>query len=151
MNIEKHLFDDINFFPNKMKILILGTFPVPLYSNIEKFEKLSKEEQNNAWYYSSKRSEFWKIIADCFNIDYKSSDDFLFNNMSAEIRQRIIDNFRNWSDYFGHFNHQIRIIDTAFREQHNVDLRNGKESFRMFTKHHDCTIFYQSVLCRTCQ
>ena len=77
MNIEKHLFDDINFFPDKMKTLILGTFPVPLYSNIEKFKKLNKEEQNNAWYYASKRSEFWKIIADCFCIDYK--DDFLFN------------------------------------------------------------------------
>ncbi|WPC22917.1 uracil-DNA glycosylase family protein [Brachyspira hyodysenteriae] len=79
MNIEKHVFDDINFFPDKMKTLILGTFPVPLYSNIEKFEKLTVEEKNNAWYYSSRRSEFWKIIADCFDIDYKNADDFLFN------------------------------------------------------------------------
>ena len=82
MNIEKHLFDDINFFPSEMKTLILGTFPVPLYSNIEKFEKLSAKEQNNAWYYSSKRSEFWKIIADCFDIDYKN--DFLFNKIKKK-------------------------------------------------------------------
>ena len=56
MNIEKHLFEDTNFFPDGMKILILGTFPVPLYSNIEKFNKLSEIEKENAWYYSSKRS-----------------------------------------------------------------------------------------------
>ena len=36
-DIEKHIFEDINFFPNKMNILILGTFPVPLYSQKEKF------------------------------------------------------------------------------------------------------------------
>ncbi|MBW5409575.1 uracil-DNA glycosylase family protein [Brachyspira hampsonii] len=84
MNIEKHVFDDINFFPNKMKILILGTFPVPLYSNKEKFNKLSIKEKNNAWYYSSKRSEFWKIIADCFDIDYKDGDDFIFNKIKKK-------------------------------------------------------------------
>ena len=76
--MERHLFDDINFFPNKMRTLILGTFSVPLYTNKEKFDKLSDEEKINAWYYSSKRSEFWKIIADSFDIDYKNSD-FLLN------------------------------------------------------------------------
>ena len=85
MNIEKHLFDDVNFFPNKMQILILGTFPVPLYSNVEKFEKLSKEEQNNAWYYSSKRSEFWKIIADSFDIDYKNTDFLINKNKKKKV------------------------------------------------------------------
>lgn len=74
--MEKHVFDDINFFPDKMKILILGTFPVPLYSNKEKFEKLNDNEKSNAWYYSSKRSEFWKIIAGSFNIE---DNDFLYN------------------------------------------------------------------------
>lgn len=78
MNTEKHLFGDINFFPNKMKVLILGTFPVPLYSNIEKFEKLNDEEKINSWYYSSRKSEFWKVIADSFNIDYKNNN-FLTN------------------------------------------------------------------------
>ena len=76
--MERHLFDNINFFPNKMRTLILGTFSVPLYTNKEKFDKLSDEEKINAWYYSSKRSEFWKIIADSFDIDYKNSD-FLLN------------------------------------------------------------------------
>lgn len=82
--MEKHLFDDINFFPQKMKVLILGTFPVPLYSNIEKFQKLSDKEKNNAWYYSSKRSEFWKIIADCFSIDYKNNDEDFLSNKSKK-------------------------------------------------------------------
>ncbi|ADG71484.1 uracil-DNA glycosylase family protein [Brachyspira murdochii] len=72
MYIEKHLFDDINFFPDRMRVLILGTFPVPNYSNIEKFEKLSSKEKENAWYYASKRSEFWKIISYSFDIDYNN-------------------------------------------------------------------------------
>ncbi|WP_300758467.1 uracil-DNA glycosylase family protein [uncultured Brachyspira sp.] len=70
MDTEKHLFDDINFFPYKMRVLMLGTFPVPNYSNIERFEKLSSKEKENAWYYASKRSEFWKIISYSFDIDY---------------------------------------------------------------------------------
>ncbi|TKZ36127.1 uracil-DNA glycosylase family protein [Brachyspira catarrhinii] len=74
--IEKHIFEDINFFPNKMKILILGIFPVPLYSQKEKFNLLSKDKKENAWYYSSSRSEFWKLIADSFDIDNK---EFLAN------------------------------------------------------------------------
>ncbi|PPS22848.1 uracil-DNA glycosylase family protein [Brachyspira murdochii] len=72
MYIEKHLFDDINFFPDRMRVLILGTFPVPNYSNIEKFEKLSSKEKENAWYYASKRSEFWKIISYGFDTDYNN-------------------------------------------------------------------------------
>ncbi|WP_304331464.1 uracil-DNA glycosylase family protein [Brachyspira innocens] len=72
MNIERHLFSDINFFPDKMRVLILGTFPVPNYSNIEKFKKLSTKEKENAWYYSSKKSEFWKIISYSFNTDYNN-------------------------------------------------------------------------------
>ena len=83
--IEEHVFDDINFFPNKMKVLILGTFPVPNFSNIEKFEKLDDLEKENAWYYSSKRSEFWKIIADSFDIDYKKDNkDFLTNKIKKK-------------------------------------------------------------------
>lgn len=85
MNIEKHLFEDTNFFPDGMKILILGTFPVPLYSNIEKFERLSENEKENAWYYSSKRSEFWKIIADSFDIDYKNTDFLINKNKKKEV------------------------------------------------------------------
>lgn len=74
--IEKHIFEDINFFPNKMKILILGTFPVPLYSQKEKFDLLSKDKKENVWYYSSSKSEFWRLIADSFDIDNK---EFLTN------------------------------------------------------------------------
>ena len=85
MNIEKHLFEDTNFFPDGMKILILGTFPVPLYSNIEKFNELSEIEKENAWYYSSKRSEFWKIIADSFDIDYKNTDFLINKNKKKEV------------------------------------------------------------------
>lgn len=85
MNIEKHLFEDTNFFPDGMKILILGTFPVPLYSNIEKFKRLSENEKENAWYYSSKRSEFWKIIADSFDIDYKNTDFPINKNKKKEV------------------------------------------------------------------
>ncbi len=74
--IEKHIFEDINFFPNEMKTLILGTFPVPLYSQKEKFNLLSKDKKENSWYYSSSRSEFWKLIADSFSINDK---EFLTN------------------------------------------------------------------------
>lgn len=72
-DIEEHIFEDINFFPNKMKILILGTFPIPLYSQKEKFNLLSKDKKNNAWYYASSKSEFWKLIADSLDIDKKES------------------------------------------------------------------------------
>ncbi|MEI0478301.1 uracil-DNA glycosylase family protein [Brachyspira pulli] len=85
MNIEKHLFEDTNFFPDGMKILILGTFPVPLYSNIEKFKRLSENEKENAWYYSSKRSEFWKIIADSFDIDYNNTDFLINKNKKKKV------------------------------------------------------------------
>ena len=74
--IEKHIFEDINFFPNEMKTLILGTFPVPLYSQKEKFDLLSEDKKENSWYYSSSRSEFWKLIADSFSINDK---EFLTN------------------------------------------------------------------------
>ena len=59
--IEKHIFEDINFFPNEMKTLILGTFPVPLFSQKEKFDSMPKDKKENSWYYSSSRSEFWKL------------------------------------------------------------------------------------------
>lgn len=78
--VEKHIFEDINFFPNKMKILILGTFPVPLYSQKEKFDLLSKDKKENAWYYSSSKSEFWRLIADSFDIDNKE----FFTNKSLK-------------------------------------------------------------------
>ena len=74
--IEKHIFEDINFFPNEMKTLILGTFPVPLYSQKEKFDLLSEDKKENSWYYSSSRSEFWRLIADSFSINDK---EFLTN------------------------------------------------------------------------
>lgn len=81
--IEKHIFEGINFFPDKMKILILGTFPVPLYSQKEKFNLLSKYKKENAWYYSSSKSEFWRLIADSFDIDNK---EFLINkNMKKKL------------------------------------------------------------------
>lgn len=81
--IEKHIFEDINFFPNKMNILILGTFPVPLYSQKEKFNLLSKDKKENAWYYASSKSEFWKLIADSFDINNK---EFLINkNMKKKL------------------------------------------------------------------
>lgn len=81
--IEKHIFEDINFFPDKMKILILGTFPVPLYSQKEKFNLLSKDKKENAWYYASSKSEFWKLIADSFDINNK---EFLINkNMKKKL------------------------------------------------------------------
>ena len=82
-DIEKQIFEDINFFPNKMKILILGTFPVPLYSQKEKFDLLSEDKKENSWYYSSSRSEFWKLIADSFDINNK---EFLINkNMKKKL------------------------------------------------------------------
>ncbi|WP_199750386.1 uracil-DNA glycosylase family protein [Brachyspira aalborgi] len=82
-DIEKQIFEDINFFPNKMNILILGTFPVPLYSQKEKFNSLPKDKKENAWYYASSKSEFWRLIADSFDIDNK---DFLINkNMKKKL------------------------------------------------------------------
>ena len=82
-DIEKQIFEDINFFPNKMNILILGTFPVPLYSQKEKFNSLPKDKKENAWYYSSSKSEFWRLIADSFDIDNK---EFLINkNMKKKL------------------------------------------------------------------
>lgn len=82
-DIEKQIFEDINFFPNKMKILILGTFPVPLYSQKEKFNSLPKDKKENAWYYASRKSEFWRLIADSFDIDNK---EFLINkNMKKKL------------------------------------------------------------------
>ena len=81
--IEKHIFEDINFFPNKMNILILGTFPVPLYSQKEKFNSLTKDKKENAWYYASSKSEFWRLIAYSFDIDNK---EFLINkNMKKKL------------------------------------------------------------------
>ena len=74
--IEKHIFEDINFFPNEMKTLILGTFPVPLFSQKEKFDSMPKDKKENSWYYSSSRSEFWKLIANSFSINDK---EFLTN------------------------------------------------------------------------
>lgn len=83
IDIEKQIFEDINFFPNKMNILILGTFPVPLYSQKEKFNSLPKDKKENAWYYASSKSEFWRLIADSFDIDNK---EFLINkNMKKKL------------------------------------------------------------------
>ena len=84
-DIEKQIFEDINFFPNKMKILILGTFPVPLYSQKEKFNSLPKDKKENAWYYSSSKSEFWRLIADSFDIDNKEFLTGLFHAMYDEL------------------------------------------------------------------
>ena len=82
-DIEKQIFEDINFFPNKMNILILGTFPVPLYSQKEKFNSLPKDKKENAWYYASSKSEFWRLIAYSFDIDNK---EFLINkNMKKKL------------------------------------------------------------------
>lgn len=82
-DIEKQIFEDINFFPNKMNILILGTFPVPLYSQKEKFNSLPKDKKENTWYYASSKSEFWRLIADSFDIDNK---EFLINkNMKKKL------------------------------------------------------------------
>ena len=86
IDIEKQIFEDINFFPNKMNILILGTFPVPLYSQKEKFNSLPKDKKENAWYYSSSKSEFWRLIADSFDIDNK---EFLINK---NIKKKLFKN-----------------------------------------------------------
>ena len=85
-DIEKQIFEDINFFPNKMNILILGTFPVPLYSQKEKFNSLPKDKKENAWYYASSKSEFWRLIADSFDIDNK---EFLINK---NIKKKLFKN-----------------------------------------------------------
>ena len=85
-DIEKHIFEDINFFPDKMKILILGTFPVPSYSQKEKFNSLPKDKKENAWYYASSKSEFWRLIADSFDIDNK---EFLINK---NIKKKLFKN-----------------------------------------------------------
>mgnify|MGYP001073196959 FL=1 len=85
-DIEKQIFEDINFFPNKMNILILGTFPVPLYSQKEKFNSLPKDKKENAWYYASSKSEFWRLIADSFDIDKK---EFLINK---NIKKKLFKN-----------------------------------------------------------
>lgn len=69
-----------------MKILILGTFPVPLYSQKEKFNSLPKDKKENAWYYSSSKSEFWRLIADSFDIDNK---EFLINK---NIKKKLFKN-----------------------------------------------------------
>ncbi|AGA66282.1 hypothetical protein BPP43_05110 [Brachyspira pilosicoli P43/6/78] len=82
-NIETHLFSDTNFFFDDSDILILGSFPVPLYTQEEKFNLLNDEEKNNSWYYSSKKSEFWKLIAYSFDIDNK---DFL---VSKELKKKL--------------------------------------------------------------
>lgn len=82
-DIETHLFSDTNFFFDNSYILILGSFPVPLYTQEEKFNLLDDEEKNNSWYYSSKKSEFWKLIAYSFNIDNK---DFL---VSKELKKKL--------------------------------------------------------------
>ena len=50
-NIETQLFSDTNFFFDDSDILILGSFPVPLYTQEEKFNLLNDEEKNNSWYY----------------------------------------------------------------------------------------------------
>ena len=85
-DIEKQIFEDINFFPNKMNILILGTFPVPLYSQKEKFNSLPKDKKENTWYYASSKSEFWRLIADSFDIDNK---EFLINK---NIKKKLFKN-----------------------------------------------------------
>ena len=82
-NIETHLFSDTNFFFDDSNILILGSFPVPLYTQEEKFNLLNDEEKNNAWYYSSKKSEFWKLIAYSFDIENKN---FL---VSKELKKKL--------------------------------------------------------------
>lgn len=85
-DIEKQIFEDINFFPNEMKTLILGTFPVPLYSQKEKFNSLPKDKKENAWYYASSKSEFWRLIAYSFDIDNK---EFLINK---NIKKKLFKN-----------------------------------------------------------
>ena len=131
MKIEKHVFDDINFFPEKMRVLILGTFPVPNFSNIEKFKKLNDYERENAWYYSSKRSEFWKIIADSFEIDYKNDKDFLINK--TKKKKLFKDKNIGIADVFSKCERKniesARDTDLIIREYNDVlaDVINGNE------------------------
>lgn len=86
-DIEKHIFEDINFFPEKMKTLILGTFPVPLFTQKEKFNSLSKEKRDNSWYYSSNKNEFWKLIAESFDI--KNKEEFMQNK---SLKKKLFEN-----------------------------------------------------------
>ena len=132
--MEKHVFNDINFFPKKMRVLILGTFPVPNFSNIEKFEKLSDYERENAWYYSSKRSEFWKIIADCFDIDYKNKDNFLFNKIK---KKKLFENNRiGIADVFSKCERKniesARDTDLIIKEYNNTlsDIVKDKNNYK---------------------
>ncbi len=78
--IESRVFKDINFFPDDMKILILGSFPIPLYSQVDKFNTLPKDKKENAWYYSSSRSEFWKLIYDSFQDKIQEEKSFFIQN-----------------------------------------------------------------------
>lgn len=75
--IEKHLFNYVNFFPNDINILILGSFPIPLYTQEDKFFLQTFKEQENSWYYGSKRNEFWKIMADVYDIKGFHRNEFL--------------------------------------------------------------------------
>ncbi len=132
--MEKHVFDDINFFPKKMRVLILGTFPVPNFSNIEKFEKLSDYERENAWYYSSKKSEFWKIIADSFEIDYKNDKDFLTNKSK---KKKLFENNRiGIADVFSKCERKniesARDTDLIIKEYNNIlsDIVKDKNNYK---------------------
>ncbi|WP_297278262.1 uracil-DNA glycosylase family protein [uncultured Brachyspira sp.] len=132
--MEKHVFDDINFFPKKMRVLILGTFPVPNFSNIEKFEKLSDYERENAWYYSSKKSEFWKIIADSFEIDYKNNKDFLTNKSK---KKKLFENNRiGIADVFSKCERKniesARDTDLIIKEYNNIlsDIVKDKNNYK---------------------
>ena len=132
--IEEHVFDDINFFPKKMRVLILGTFPVPNFSNIEKFEKLSDYERENAWYYSSKKSEFWKIIADSFEIDYKNDKDFLTNKSK---KKKLFENNRiGIADVFSKCERKniesARDTDLIIKEYNNIlsDIVKDKNNYK---------------------
>ncbi|WP_028329022.1 hypothetical protein [Brachyspira alvinipulli] len=131
---EKHVFNDINFFPKKMRVLILGTFPVPNFSNIEKFEKLSDYERENAWYYSSKKSEFWKIIADSFEIDYKNDKDFLTNKSK---KKKLFENNRiGIADVFSKCERKniesARDTDLIIKEYNNTlsDIVKDKNNYK---------------------
>lgn len=80
---ERHLFTDINFFNDKTKILILGSFPVPKYTQDSLFYKMSEKERENVWYYQSKRSEFWKLIAETYSVKDKES---FFENKTEKMK-----------------------------------------------------------------
>lgn len=75
---EKHLFDNIKFFPKDIKTLILGSFPVPLYTQRKKFFAMSLKDRSNSWYYGSKKNEFWKIINEVYYSD-KKYENFLYS------------------------------------------------------------------------